>query len=111
MQEQLRVYHWQTTSYSRHTAFGEAYSDLTDLIDSFMEIYMGKYGRVAIEDGEKIDLYNLGELGLNDYLTTVTDFLVQFSETLDQNKDTDLLNLRDEMLAVINKLKYLLTLK
>jgi hypothetical protein len=30
---------------------------------------------------------------------------------LDPKYDTDLLNLRDEMLAAINKLKYLLTLK
>jgi hypothetical protein len=30
---------------------------------------------------------------------------------LDTRYDTDLLNLRDEMLAEINKLKYLLTLK
>jgi hypothetical protein len=30
---------------------------------------------------------------------------------LDAKKDTDLLNIRDEMLADVNKTKYLLTLK
>jgi hypothetical protein len=30
---------------------------------------------------------------------------------LDSSYDTDLLNIRDEMLSEINKLKYLLTLK
>lgn len=111
MQEQLRVYHWQTTSYARHNAFGGAYSDLDDLIDSFMETYMGKYGRVELQEGETVDLYNIGALGLNDYLSTVTAFLLGFNDTLDQIQDSDLLNLRDEMLATINKLKYLLTLK
>jgi hypothetical protein len=33
------------------------------------------------------------------------------TEQLDTKYDTDLLNLRDEMLASVNKLKYLLTLK
>ena len=33
------------------------------------------------------------------------------TEILDSKYDTDLLNIRDEILASINKLKYLLTLK
>jgi hypothetical protein len=41
----------------------------------------------------------------------ITEFLVGFSEQLDSKYDTDLLNIRDEMLAKINKSKYLLTLK
>jgi hypothetical protein len=32
------------------------------------------------------------------------------SEKLTQGEDTDLLNIRDEILAEVNKLKYLLTL-
>jgi hypothetical protein len=41
----------------------------------------------------------------------ITEFLVSMTEQLDTKYDTDLLNLRDEMLASVNKLKYLLTLK
>jgi hypothetical protein len=33
------------------------------------------------------------------------------TDQLDSKYDSDLLNLRDEMLLLINKLKYLLTLK
>jgi hypothetical protein len=33
------------------------------------------------------------------------------TDQLDSRYDTDLLNLRDEMLQQVNKLKYLLTLK
>jgi hypothetical protein len=36
---------------------------------------------------------------------------VGLSESYDPKMDSDLLNIRDEMLAEINKLKYLLTLK
>jgi hypothetical protein len=111
MQQQVRIFHWQSTSYSRHNAFGSIYSDFDGLIDEFMEVYMGKYGRVALEQGESVDLYNIGDLPLNDYLQTVTQFLLDFDSSLNAHQDTDLLNLRDEMLSKVNKLKYLLTLK
>jgi hypothetical protein len=41
----------------------------------------------------------------------ICEFLVSMTDELDSRYDTDLLNLRDEMLGDINKLKYLLTLK
>jgi len=40
LQNQLRIFHWQTTVYSEHTAFGTAYEALDDLIDSFIETTM-----------------------------------------------------------------------
>jgi len=39
-----------------------------------------------------------------------TDFLIGMGEILNDTEDTDLLNIRDEILAEVNKLKYLLTL-
>jgi hypothetical protein len=41
----------------------------------------------------------------------ITEFLVGMTDHLDSRYDTDLLNLRDEMLGDINQLKYRLTLK
>ena len=38
-------------------------------------------------------------------------FLLSLSNMLSPSNDTDLLNIRDEMLGEFNKLKYLLTLK
>ena len=29
MQQQMRIFHWQTKSYARHVAFGEAYDTLS----------------------------------------------------------------------------------
>jgi hypothetical protein len=43
-------------------------------------------------------------------VNTVRESLVQMSEQLDPS-DTDLLNIRDEMLGELNKLSYLLTLE
>jgi len=44
-------------------------------------------------------------------ISVCVDALVEFSEDLDPKRDTDLLNLKDEMLGLLNKLLYLLTLE
>ena len=109
---QLRVMHWQTKGYARHQAFGETYSNLDTLIDDFVEIYMGKYGRFSLSENEKkISIDNLTELDLTAFMKTVKSELIGMSNDLSKDKDTDLLNLRDEMLGLFNKLSYLLTLE
>jgi hypothetical protein len=109
IQQQLRVFHWQTKSYARHKAYGEAYESLADLIDQFVEVHMGKYGRFVLAD-ETIEIRNLTDPALGEFLNGTTNFLISLSTQLDPKNDTDLLNIKDEMLAVVNKLKYLLTL-
>ena len=91
-------------------SYGEIYSNLGDLIDEFMESCMGKKGRIQLSDGT-VSLKNLDEMDVGSTLEEYTSFLLSFNEQFDPNTDSDLLNIRDEMLADINKLKYLLTLK
>jgi hypothetical protein len=112
LQEQLRVLHWQTKSYARHKAYGKKYDSIGDLIDSFMEIYMGKNGRVEF-DGEEgiIPLKNTESLDLNEFFKSNLEFLMTLNDKLDDRKDSDLLNLKDEMMAELNQLRYLLSLK
>ena len=108
MEQQMRIFHWQTKSHARHKAFGKVYSNLGDLIDTFAEAWMGKNGRVRISG--PIEIQNLGgdvEQIVDGYIET----LVGMTDVLNPQRDTDLLNIRDEILSEFNKLKYLLTLK
>ena len=109
IQEQLRIFHWQAETYAQHKAFGKAYEDLGGLIDDFIEVFMGKYGKVKAKITYNIELDNLSDnhmVYINDFIA----FLVGIDKELDP-ADTELLNIRDEMLAVLNRLKYLLSLK
>jgi DNA-binding ferritin-like protein len=109
IQNQLRIFHWQTTSYAQHKAFGKAYENLDDLIDNFVETFTGKYGRSKASVQYTIDLDNLSD----NYLSVVDSFisyLIGINEEIDQVLDSDLLNIRDEMLGELNRLKYLLSL-
>jgi DNA-binding ferritin-like protein len=111
LQLQMKICHWQTKGVARHEAFGNFYDDLTPLIDKFVEQAMGKYGRFVLDDETKtIQLNNLSEIDIKSLINTVRDALVQMTEQLDPS-DTDLLNLRDEILGLTNKYAYLFTLE
>ena len=110
-QVQFKICHWQTKSFARHNAFGGIYDSLDDLIDKFVEVSMGKYGRFQLSGEQKsIEITNLSELDLNSFIKGIKVTLIGFTNELSE-KDTDLLNIKDEMLAEINKLAYLLTLE
>jgi hypothetical protein len=111
LQEQFRILHWQTKHYARHQAYGGIYGDLNDLIDGFVEAYMGKYGRVRLGGTASVVLKDIDDIDVPSFLNDATQFLLGLTNQLDSAADTDLLNIRDEMLQSINKLKYLLTLK
>lgn len=109
---QLKINHWQTKGFARHIAFGETYDKLTILIDTFVEVSMGKYGRFTLDDeNNEIKLINLSEMNPKDMVSVCVDALIEFSNDLDREKDTDLLNIRDEIMSELNKLMYLLTLE
>lgn len=112
LQQQLRILHWQTDSYAQHKAYGKTYEDLDELIDTLVEIHQGKHGKLTIQVPSTIELLNSDSISIMDVLQEVTDYLsIDFTQLHDPAKDTDCLNVRDEILAVLNKLKYLLTLK
>ena len=111
LQQQLRICHWQTKGIARHEAFGNFYDDLTPLIDKYIEQAMGKYGRFVLDEETKtIELSNLSEIDIKGLVNTTREALVQFTEQLDPS-DTDLLNLRDEFLGLVNKYAYLFTME
>ena len=110
LHNQLKIHHWQTKSYAEHQALGGTYNEFSELIDEFVEVFMGKYGRIESKDGFKIELSNYKDISPTDFVDKYIDYLVnELPKSLEEN-DTDLLNLRDEMLGQLNKLKYLLTL-
>ena len=111
IQQQLRFLHWQTKSYAKHQAYGGIYSELDGLIDSFVETCMGKHGRPSYSGGYTLEGQDIDELSIQEFVDSSVSFLIGLTEKYDGKVDTDLLNIRDEMLGEFNKLKYLLTLK
>jgi hypothetical protein len=111
IQLQWRFLHWQTFGDAKHKTYGKIYDGLDDLIDDFVEAMMGKYGRPEFEPEFGLMFQDMSSLSMQNFMDGITEFLVDMTNQLDEKYDTDLLNLRDEMLLLINKSKFLLTLK
>ena len=109
LQNQLRVFHWQTQktpgSFAQHEAFGTAYDELDPLIDDFIEIYQGKKGKLMANGTFNLSLHNLDD-NPEAFIDEFVDYLVNIVPQRLDEADTDLLNIRDEMLAILNQTKY-----
>ena len=111
LQCQIKIIHWQTKGYARHKALDETLSELQDLVDQFIEEAMGKYGRFILDDETKnIEIFNLKELNIKEMISKVIEALTQYNQQFEES-DTNLLNIRDEMIGLFRKLQYLLTLE
>ena len=102
--DQIRVLHWGTTSYPEHVALGDLYDSINDSTDRIAEALMGA-------QGERLQLK--GTLELVDYAEGVpANYVRGLGEALTSitGLPTDILNMRDELLAAVHKTSYLLTL-
>lgn len=108
-QVKLKIYHWQTKIYSRHKASDELLGSISDKVDSFVEVLQGRTNtRVKFQKKQTIDLENVSDKQAVQLLKEFADWL---STDLDRKMkgDTELINIRDEMLAIINQTLYLFT--
>ena len=109
IQNQLKILHWQTKSFSEHKALGKAYDSLDPLIDQFVEVYFAKYGNINAKDTFKINLINYGDRPCKEMIEDFVNSVENIRNNLSEN-DTELLNISDEILAVLQQTKYLLRL-
>jgi hypothetical protein len=108
----VKVYHWNTKSYPRHKATDQFVENIDKLTDSFVEVYIGRYGREAALGKEMvITLPGFTEKSIIKFFEEARVWLSDKLPKMLSEKDTDLLNIRDEILGEINQTLYLFTLK
>ena len=111
MREQIKLYHWQTKVYSRHKATDSVIDSLDESIDKYVEVYMGKYGRMKMNSGtSSVSVKNLSETSVINFIKKCIVYLNSELVRKLKETDTDLVNIRDEMLSELNQLLYLFTL-
>ena len=106
----IKLYHWKTRSYSQHKATDELYSRLNENIDKFVEVLLGK-DQTRIEHMEKrMDLVNTDNMSdIKSRIFEYRNFLQDFNIHFDAKRDSDLLSIRDDILADVNQFLYLLS--
>jgi DNA-binding ferritin-like protein len=109
-QNELRLHHWGTKSYAAHKALGKAYESIDALLDTFAEIYMGALGKEELKQISELQLNGPYRTTANQVLNSFEDYLMNELPKEIDDSQTELLNIRDEMLGVVQQTKYLLTL-
>ena len=111
----VKLFHWKTRSYATHKATDELYANLNTNIDSFIEVLLGKHGdrvnlmhvkNIALKDFKSQNDFRRELNGFKNYLVGLND-----NKALKTMSNSDLYNIRDEILANINQVLYLLTFK
>jgi hypothetical protein len=97
----LRVYHWNTESYSRHVASGSLYEKMDSLVDQFIETYQGQFGRIRSRPF-KLNVSVLSDKEAVQFLKTFANLLITMKVP-----SSDLQNIRDEMLGEVQRTIYL----
>lgn len=96
----MHIAHLQTRSYAEHKALDGYYNGILDLTDSFTEKFFGRNGRVEVI---------IPESKIQDAVTHLKG-MQTLIEAERENYDSDLQNIMDEMVGLVNETLYLLTL-
>ena len=105
---QLKLYHWQTHGHARHLAADQLVQSIVKNGDKFVEVMQGSMdGRVTLPVTATVLLNNMSDAGAVVFLGEIRDWLKQLDAFARSN--TELLNLRDELLADVNQALYLFT--
>jgi len=111
----VKLFHWKTHSYATHKATDGLYDSLNEHIDNFIEVLLGKTGsRIDLMSKKTISLIDLNsQESLKSKIASLKSYLVGLNnnKALKTMSNSDLFNIRDEILGDLNKFLYLLTFK
>lgn len=112
LRDQIKIYHWQTSSFPRHKSTDDLVGKLDENIDKFVEVFIGKYGRPKFgRSTSSIKIRNFHDKEGPAYIKQYIKWLsTSLPKSLNKSADTDLLNIRDEILSDLNQTLYLFTL-
>jgi len=109
----IKLFHWKTYSYATHKATDELYSKFNENMDKFIEVLLGKTGmRIDLTNKKQISLYDLSNTPqLINKVNSFKSYLVNLTnnKAMKIMSNSDLLNIRDEILGEMNQFLYLLS--
>lgn len=103
-----KVYHWNTNSYARHMATDRFNGTMQPLVDKFLEVIIGRYQLKPVVPNIQLKDKHLTDDGIKAYFIKAKNYIQQLENI---TSDTELLNIRDELLAEINQTLYLFELR
>lgn len=110
--DQLKIYHFQAGTYNRHTTSDILVDKITVQMDLFLETLQGsRKVRMKIPSKNTIKFSNQTDKSIIKILKGFVNWLVNILPKYLKKSETDLLNVRDEILQNVNQTLYLFTFK
>ena len=107
--QQAHFWHLDTKSYSEHMGLSRFYTEFLELVDKFLEEYMGKGNRIDF-GGVRMTFHAYNRDKMIEYFKKLHRYINRAKKSL-KHSDGNLSNLMDEMLGLISQTLYLFTLK
>ena len=107
---QIKLYHWKTSSFSRHKGTDNFLEKYDKIFDEFVEVMSGSRNE-KVHDNFTVSYKKLTDITAENYVIKFRDWVKNKLPTLLYEHETDLMNLKDEILANTNRLLYLMRLK
>lgn len=109
----VKLYHWKTNSYATHESTDKLYNELNEQIDKFIEIMLGKGVSKELINVKGLKFQSFTFEQFKKYINNCKRDLSKLSSICKEinESDTDLLNIRDEILGSLNQFSYLLGFK
>lgn len=108
--DQLRMNHWQTTSYAEHKATDKMSDEFTKLIDKLGEVSIGYLGRPQITTTNN-EITDINLYSSEAVLETLEKYTCEVRNEFDEANYNGIINVIDDIISAIQKGKYLLTLE
>ena len=105
----MKLYHFQTKIYGAHKASDAYISKYADTLDRFLEVAQGIYGKVTLKKYSLAGSSHTDDNIIKHINGMISYWRTKINDVLDNY--TDLINIRDELVADAEQLKYLLSFK
>ena len=109
--DQLKIYHWQTKNFARHKSSDSLVDNITTKLDKFIEVIQGTYTeRIVISKNNNFTFHNMNDKNIIELVENFKKWLIiELPRYLDRKTDSDLFNIRDDILSDVNQTLYLFT--
>jgi hypothetical protein len=110
---QIKLLHWQTKSYAEHKALDKLFNAIVAFQDDLVETIMGKYGRPNLSGDMKVlTMHNYEDCDCSEAIEKIKHcYCKECKSYFTAEEDPEILNILDEIIALLDKTMYLLTLK
>ena len=109
--DNMKIYHWQTHSYARHKASDKLVDRMSDKMDKFVEVMQGCRDERVVMPAQNVHLDNQNDDTIIELLKNFRRWLQAVLPRYLQQEETDLFNIRDEILSDVNQALYLFSLR